>query len=690
MLKIHTSTRRRRADRHRDSASRTGGFPARWHRGPVASDAGQAAIVLVVAISVLLTTVGGVMVTNIVNNDPILTHANVQRYAYRALASGVNTYTDAINANPYLAACNTATNGSGQCAGLSYGTWSEVPDTDLGNGVVPEYYKFDNPQVVIDSTTKTVTSLQVQVVGAAGFGGTKDVYYSTVAKFVPANGFLDNVWWTNFESEGVPSSCQYWWATGYNNSGSCTPVYFAPTDTLNGPVFSNDSIFVDGQPDFGTTAPYWGATTADPSCQFVDPLDGRNGGPPNCSNAATNDMGNYNPATSSHSAKNLETIPSDNLKLGSYAQANGCYYVGPTTITLSVVGGVGKMKVLSPESATDASLDLSTNTNTCPTNGTTVANLPANGVVYVDQNPSTNPTIAGVNPFDGYQASCGGRGGGTCTFDTQTQATCPGCYQGQTSSPDTEGDVFVQGSLSGHLTISANNDVVVDGPITYADCTSWAGTAHESLCNYNSATGTTPNDVLGLIAYNYVEISRPVDSNGNVLASCNNATPVMTDPLTGPTAPLCDPATSSGSPQGAGLTIDASILGLQQSFAVNNYSASGARGGGPSVEGTLTIYGSIQQNSRGAVGTFGGGGITTGYSKDYNFDPRLAFYSPPYYLTPGTASWNLDSSAESYQGSQPSCPPAQSTPSTTALSWPLSGSVPVGSTVGTVSCTAAS
>ena len=123
---------------------------------------------------------------------------------------------------------------------------------------------------------------------------------------------------------------------------------------------------------------------------------------------------------------------------------------------------------------------------------------------------------------------------------------------------------------------------------------------------------------------------------------------------------------------------------------MNNYSASGGGGGGPSVEGTLTVYGSIQQNSRGAVGTFGGGRIQTGYSKDYNFDPRLALYSPPYYLTPGTASWNLDSSAESYQGTEPSCPAAQSTPSTTALSWPLSGSVAVGSTVGTVSCTVAS
>ena len=340
-----------------------------------------------------------------------------------------------------------------------------MPDTDLGNGVIPEYYKFDNPQAVIDPTTHVLTSLQVQIVGAAGFSG-KDVYYSTIAKFVPANGFLNNVWWTNFESDRrsirVASTGG---RPGTRTAGAARRSYFIAADTLNGPVFSNDSIFVDGKPNFGTTSPYWSATTADPSCQFVDPEDGSNGSPPGCSNAATNDMGNYNASLSSHSAKNLETIPPDNLKLGSYAQANGCYYVGPTTITLTG----SSMKVLSPESATDANLDLSTDTSTCPTNGTTSAPLPANGVIYVDQNPASNPTISGVNPFDGYQAACGG-GHGTCTYDTQTQATCPGCYEGQTSSPDTEGDAFVQGSLSGHLTVSANNDIVIDGPIKYADC----------------------------------------------------------------------------------------------------------------------------------------------------------------------------------------------------------------------------
>ena len=59
-----------------------------------------------------------------------------------------------------------------------------MPGTDVGNGVIPEYYKFDNPQQVKDPTTQAITYLDVQIVGAAGFPG-KNVFYSTVAKFTP-------------------------------------------------------------------------------------------------------------------------------------------------------------------------------------------------------------------------------------------------------------------------------------------------------------------------------------------------------------------------------------------------------------------------------------------------------------------------------------------------------------------------
>ena len=63
----------------------------------------------------------------------------------------------------------------------------------------------------------------------------------------------------------------------------------------------------------------------------------------------------------------------------------------------------------------------------------------------------------------------------------------------------------------------------------------------------------------------------------------------------------------------------------------------------------MTVYGSIQQDARGPVGLVGG----TGYYKYYSWDPRLTLYGPPYYLTPGTPSWALDSSAESFYRAVP-------------------------------------
>lgn len=151
-----------------------------------------------------------------------------------------------------------------------------------------------------------------------------------------------------------------------------------------------------------------------------------------------------------------------------------------------------------------------------------------------------------------------------------------------------------------------------------------------------------------MIAYNYVEINRPVDGNGNVLKACgaSGALPV----------PLCNPST------GSGLVVDASILALSQSFGVDNDSAGKTSSTGE-VEGPLTVYGSIQQNARGVVAHLdGNGNVATGYSKTYTWDPRLALYSPPYYLTPGTASWALSSSSETYTGNEPNCPPVAAKP----------------------------
>jgi hypothetical protein len=656
-------------------------------------DTGQAALVVVVALTVALTAVGGVMVSSISNNDPLIKQASIQRYAYRALASGINAYTSAINADPYLAACNANTNypagvnNTIQCAGLSYQTWSQVPGTDTGNGVIPEYYKFDNPQEIVDPTSGGLTYLEVQIVGGAGFGGQKDVYYSTVAKFTPGNGFLDNVWWTNFES--IPSNgaaltkptpqCTYYWTT-YTTPSSCTPVYFDAQDTITGPIFSDDSIYVDAASNFGTSS---GVTTADPKCLFVEPgvtEAGNNlgrvpspaGSTNNCQQTANYEGITYSSANSSFSASNFETIPTDNSQLGNYAKQGGCYYSGPTQITLSAAG----MIVSSPDTTKDGTgdsnglghlNDFASDTSHCPVNNSVAVPLPNNGVIFVDS-LLTGAAVLGANPFDGLGKTCNGTN------------PCSQTYFGQTSSPgpDKEGDAFVNGNLSGHLTIGANNDVVIDGPITYADCTTWGALGpHKSACAYNnSSTGT--NDTLGLIAYNYVEVSRPEDGGGNLLKYCGQSGALA--------APLCNPATSGK----GGLIIDASILALSQSFIVNNWSDGGN-------DGQLTVYGSIQQDARGPVaGIDNNGNVLSGYGKTYTWDPRLALYSPPFYLTPGTASWELSSSSETYTGKEPNCPPTAGFPTKAdgSVSYPYPAYPPTvanGSiAAGTGTCTGAS
>jgi hypothetical protein len=594
-------------------------------------DSGQTALIMVIGFTLLLTTFGAVMVNSYVNNAPILTHASLQRYAYRALDSGLNAYQSAINANPYLAACNTDSGSNPQCNGITYQSWSQVAGTNGGNGVIPELYMFDNPQEVTSTTSGAITYLEVQIVGAAGFPG-KYVYYSTVAHFTPQNDFLNNVWWSNYESSNFPDAnaadCEHFWSAAVNrnaNNDPCTPVEWQDLDNVTGPVYSNDSLFIaqgsTGAGVFNSTV-----TTADPSCLYE-----QDNGPGYTCQTNT-------PPTYGHA---LENPPVDNTELLATAIQGGCDYEGPTQITFNKAGTMTVTSPLSPGYPGNLTQQQSsTDSSTCPTDGT--GSFPVNGVIYVD---AAGSGADSNNPF--YSSTTG----------LSQLSNCSNCYYGESSNPGAEGDAFVgdtwgaNGGFSGQLTVGANNNVIIQGPIIYKDCT-WVGTASESTCKYNNATGSTPNDVLGLIANNFVEVNRPVynqnassQNRGNVLPSCNGSTWV---------APLCDPSTSTGDPTGQsqGLTVDATILALDQSFVVDNYSLT------PS-EGSLYVYGSIQQDARGPVGLVGG---NNGYAKDYTWDPRLPLYGPPYYLTPGTPSWSLDSSAESYTGLCPPMPPPQPQP----------------------------
>jgi hypothetical protein len=58
--------------------------------------------------------------------------------------------------------------------------------------------------------------------------------------------------------------------------------------------------------------------------------------------------------------------------------------------------------------------------------------------------------------------------------------------------------------------------------------------------------------------------------------------------------------------------------------------------------GRLSIRGSIAQKWRGAVGTSGG----TGFDKDYSYDSRLQFASPPYFPQWTNAAWGAKVTGE--------------------------------------------
>jgi hypothetical protein len=611
-----------------------------------AREAGQTAMTLVMGIVVLLTLSAGTLAATSIQHDPLVSNDVVQHLAYRALESGMDTYLSTVNANPQLINCNTSTIGanpscpSGTLPALN--TFEQIQGTGTSSSPVAEYFMWTNPQFCFNNTCTypgKTAGLTLQYIEELVYGeakiGSQTAFETSIVDLTPENGFLTHLFWSNFESSdpalssnpNAASDCTYDWNNNYNgpdttNPGNftgsnCYAVFFGPSDTLYGPVYSNDSFYVAGGPSFESSV-----TTHDPSCLFVDPFDGSNGSPPSCANAATHDVTTYPSSTSSFGAA-AEPIPTTDTQLATLAAQGGCLYQGPTTITLSVSGGVEQMKVTSPDTTFNSNgqsaLDSATNTNVCYSSTGTVA-APAgasgDGVVFVENAPSGS-CVSHANPFNSSNA-------------TYNQV---GYYDGATSTPDCEGDVFVSGTVSGPLTVASQNDVIIDGNITYTttDCGASFNSTFANQCGYNS-TGSTPNDALGLIAYHFVEIDRPVQ--------INSGNPSLAIPCgaTGAQAPpLCDPG-------GSGLTIDAAVLALNDSFAVNNYSMSGTSGTN-TVEGVLTIYGTIAQDYRGAVGTFSGTNVSTGYSKNYIWDSRLAYVNVPSYLNPGTPQWAIVSSS---------------------------------------------
>jgi hypothetical protein len=147
----------------------------------------------------------------------------------------------------------------------------------------------------------------------------------------------------------------------------------------------------------------------------------------------------------------------------------------------------------------------------------------------------------------------------------------------------------VSGTYSQSMTLGSEADILIEGNLLRAG-----------------------DAVLGLIAENFVRIKHGVRN--------------------------CPPA---GCFRLDNVQVQAAILTLRHSFIVDNYNA------GPRL-GTLKVDGAIAQRFRGPVGTFNAatGAGSTGYTKEYAYDDRLRYRSPPYFLDPISAAWRIIRSNE--------------------------------------------
>jgi hypothetical protein len=213
------------------------------------------------------------------------------------------------------------------------------------------------------------------------------------------------------------------------------------------------------------------------------------------------------------------------------------------------------------------------------------------------------------------------------------------------------GNVYIEGTVKGRVTVAASNNVIVTGDLLVDGVTPPAAAAGSSM--------------VGLVAANSVVVYHPVSRDSDTATtiptrttgtgSCSGSTTVGSAPSTSSTNGLgmtCQWVTTetfrTGSSDynplpftdltttGDNRYIYGSIQTLQHSFWVQNYNRADPMG-------TLSVRGSIAQRWRGIVGTSGG---ATGFAKDYSYDTRLKFSGPPYFPQWTNSVWGAQTTGE--------------------------------------------
>lgn len=497
---------------------------------------------------------------------------------------------------------------------------ADALDGDGWQPVTPERraeyrYEVDNSQYYGTGV------LRVRATGRVG-----DVTRSVVAD-LKQDGFINYLYFTDYElldpDQGRNASeraCQptHDWESPHDSR--CIELNFDGNSVFDGPVRTNDTMIVcNSKFKSAVSTAFKPARSTDRNYK-ISGLSGC-GAPVNNLPVSVEEL--PMPATNQELLQETRSDLRD-----STVPRPGCLYTGPTTITLL---DNGKMTVRSPwtkatqivgapasgGSAPAACGSVGTGSNQLGSIAGQTLDVPQNNVIFVQgvprtsANPATTPDPNdwknGEYPwYDTTKSTsyCSGQ------LKTGTKVSTNGNGVGyprvgetppSTSSTDPSygcerADVFVDGTLSGNLTIAAENYVYVTDDLDYKN---------------------TDSDVLGLVGQQAVQIYNPVTS--------------CTQNGTTWTGTYLNPGKTNR-------VVKAAILSVAHTFTVQNYQCG--------LRGNLEVTGSIAQKYRGAVATGNGTSTVSGYTKVYGYDKRLRYTAPPKFLNPVATSYGVSRMTE--------------------------------------------
>jgi hypothetical protein len=549
-------------------------------------DEGSALIIVLITMT-LLTLFASTALTQAMRTQGTALRATSWNQAFAAAEAGVDDFLARLNqddaywrgvdcANQAMRGRTTRSNTCGWGATTSPG-WLSVP----GAPRAQFHYDLDVTETPVNGTIELVST-----------GRVGDVT-RTIAVTLRRGGFGEFLYYTDYETQDPADmddpyydelACRrYVWGNPARSYTRCGRIDFVTGDKSNGPLHSNDTISISGSPSFQGTV-----TTSNPSCQAT-------GGVPPAASACYSKNGSASPSFVKGIAyRSPVDIPESIGDLRQYVDATktptpGCLYTGPTRIVFNAAVGSATptMTVWSPWSKTITNPACGKPTLSWPQ---TVA-VPQNNLIMVQDVPSSQSTPASGPCPDGAIGN-----GYPVADDWNSREADANCRYGT---------ALVEGTLKGRVTISADNNIILTDDLVYQG-------------------GENGTDALGLVAENSVQVYHPVSTTCTRYKDNNSKKPCIA---------WARGSSNLRAPDG-GYNSDpkvyAAILTLQHSFEVQQYDVG-------SKLGYLKVYGSIAQRFRGIVGQ--GGSSGTGYLKDYNYDSRLRYAPPPYFLDPVRSAW---------------------------------------------------